>query len=152
MYKDEMVIVSEQHRMFLLVFLKCGKRLPKTFKCLIKGNYCSLLLLQKWWKVQLVTVSHTCVTAFRTVHNKILTFCQSFEECLISSIFCSGNHPFTKLNSFDHFLQHLFVILVSAYCYDGILKQKSKLINLIHPIFFMLTKTNPFFILHISFM
>lgn len=56
-YKDELVTVSEQHRMFLLVFLKCGRSLPKTFKCLIKGNYCSLLLLWKrcgekysWWQ------------------------------------------------------------------------------------------------------
>lgn len=55
--------------------------------------------------------------------------------------------PFTKLNIFDHFLHlHLFVVLVNAYSEDSILKQKSKLINLIHPIFFMLTKTNPFFL------
>lgn len=67
------------------------------------------------WKLQLVSVSHTHVAVFRTVHNRILTFCKSFKECL-SSRFFSGNHPFTKLISFDHHLYSLTSLRDSCQC------------------------------------
>lgn len=68
------------------------------------------------WKLQLVSVSHTHVAVFRTVHNRILTFCKSFKECLSSSRFFSGNRPFTKLISFDHHLYSLTSLRDSCQC------------------------------------